>query len=227
MKTKTNRLTKVVKEHRIKPSSTVPTGPFILPLLPYPAHALEPHIDRRTMEIHHDKHHGAYVANLNNALLGTNVESLSIEDICINISSYPVTVRNNAGGHYNHSLLWTIMSPKGGGSPHGVLLDAINDAFGSFEEFKRQFSSAGSNRFGSGWVWLIITKDKLIISSTPNQDNPLMDVAEVKGFPILGMDVWEHAYYLKYQNRRPDYITAFWNVINWDEVAKRFTTSKL
>jgi Fe-Mn family superoxide dismutase len=227
MKTKTNRLTKVVKEHRIKPPSIAPTGPFKLPQLPYPANALEPHIDGRTMEIHHDKHHGAYVNNLNNAILGTNAENLSIEDICINISSHPVSVRNNGGGHYNHSLLWTIMTPRGGGCPHGALLDAINGSFGSFEEFKKQFSSAGSNRFGSGWVWLIVTKGKLTISSTPNQDNPLMDVVEVKGFPILGMDVWEHAYYLKYQNRRPDYIAAFWNVINWDEVTKRFSASKL
>jgi Fe-Mn family superoxide dismutase len=226
MKTKINRITKVVKEHRIKPSSTTSTGPFSLPSLPYPADALEPHIDGRTMKIHHEKHHGSYVTNLNNAILGTNAENLSIEDICINISNHPVAVRNNGGGHYNHSLLWTIMSPKGGGSPRGALLEAINDAFGSFEEFKKQFSSAGANRFGSGWVWLIITRDKLTISSTPNQDNPLMDVSEVKGFPILGMDVWEHAYYLKYQNRRPDYIAAFWNVINWDEVANRFRTSK-
>ncbi len=226
MKTKTNRITKVVKEPRIGPSSSQPTGTFKLPELPYPAQALESHIDGRTMAIHHDKHHGTYVHNLNNAILGTSAQHLSIEDICINISNYPVAVRNNGGGHYNHSLLWTIMSPNGGGSPHGALLDAINASFGSFEDFKQQFSSAGSNRFGSGWVWLIVNKDKLIISSTPNQDNPLMDVAEVKGFPILGMDVWEHAYYLKYQNRRPDYIAAFWNVINWDEVTNRFATSK-
>jgi Fe-Mn family superoxide dismutase len=226
MKIKTNRISKVVKEHRIEPSSTAPGGPFKLPELPYAMDALEPYIDGRTMGIHHDKHHGTYVNNLNNAILGTNAENSSIEDICINISSYPVAVRNNAGGHYNHSLLWTIMSPKGGGVPKGALLDAIDDTFGSFDGFKKQFSSAGTNRFGSGWVWLIINKDRLTISSTPNQDNPLMDVAEIKGFPILGMDVWEHAYYLRYQNRRPDYIAAFWNVINWHEVANRFTTSK-
>jgi Fe-Mn family superoxide dismutase len=199
---------------------------FKLPELPYPARALEPHIDGLTMELHHGKHHQTYVNNLNNAIHDTDAENMSIEDICKNISKYPAVVRNNGGGHYNHSLLWTIMSPKGGGSPKGELLHAINDSFGSFEDFKKQFSSAAVNRFGSGWAWLIVRKneDKLTISSTPNQDNPLMDISEIKGFPILGMDVWEHAYYLKYQNRRSDYITAFWNVINWVEVAKRFTT---
>ncbi|MCB0494086.1 MAG: superoxide dismutase [Cyclobacteriaceae bacterium] len=195
---------------------------FTLPNLPYDFNALEPHIDARTMEIHHGKHHNAYVTNLNKAIEGTDAEKLSIEDICKNISKYPVAVRNNGGGHFNHSLFWTVMSAKGG-SPSGALADAINAAFGSLDEMKAKFNAAAAGRFGSGWAWLI--KDasgKLAITSTPNQDNPLMDVAEVKGTPILGLDVWEHAYYLNYQNRRPDYATAFWNVVNWAEVAKRF-----
>ena len=196
---------------------------FTLPPLPYAFNALEPHIDARTMEIHHGKHHNTYVTNLNNAIAGSDAEKLSIEEICKNISSYPVAVRNNGGGHYNHSLFWTVLSPKGSGAPSGELADAINAAFGSFEEFKTKFNAAATGRFGSGWAWLI--KDgsgKLSITSTPNQDNPLMDVAEAKGTPVLGLDVWEHAYYLNYQNRRPDYINAFWNVVNWDEVARRF-----
>lgn len=195
---------------------------FTLPNLPYDFNALEPHIDARTMEIHHGKHHNAYVTNLNKAIEGTDAANLSIEDICKNISKYPAAVRNNGGGHYNHSLFWTVMSAKGG-SPSGALADAINAAFGSLDEMKTQFNAAAAGRFGSGWAWLI--KDasgKLAITSTPNQDNPLMDVAEVKGTPILGLDVWEHAYYLNYQNRRPDYAAAFWNVVNWSEVAKRF-----
>jgi superoxide dismutase, Fe-Mn family len=195
---------------------------FTLPALPYAFNALEPHIDARTMEIHHGKHHNAYVTNLNNAIAGSDAEKLSIEEICKNISKYPAPVRNNGGGHYNHSLFWTILGPKAG-VPSGALADAINAAFGTFEEFKTKFAAAATGRFGSGWAWLI--KDasgKLAITSTPNQDNPLMDVAETKGTPLLGLDVWEHAYYLNYQNRRPDYITAFWNVVNWDEVAKRF-----
>lgn len=195
---------------------------FTLPALPYAANALEPHIDARTMEIHHGKHHNAYVTNLNNAIAGTDAEKLSIEEICKNISKYPAAVRNNGGGHYNHSLFWQILGANGG-SPSGALADAINAAFGSFDEFKTKFAAAAAGRFGSGWAWLIKdSSGKLQITSTPNQDNPLMDVAEVKGTPILGLDVWEHAYYLNYQNRRPDYITAFWNVVNWDEVAKRF-----
>jgi superoxide dismutase, Fe-Mn family len=196
---------------------------FTLPALPYAFNALEPHIDARTMEIHHGKHHNAYVTNLNNAVAGTDAEKLSIEDICKNISKYPAAVRNNGGGHYNHSMFWTIMAPNAGGNPTGALADAINTTFTSFDEFKTKFAAAGTGRFGSGWAWLI--KDasgKLQITSTPNQDNPLMDVAEAKGTPLLGLDVWEHAYYLNYQNRRPDYITAFWNVVNWNEVAKRF-----
>jgi Fe-Mn family superoxide dismutase len=195
---------------------------FTLPNLPYAFNALEPHIDARTMEIHHGKHHNAYVTNLNNAIAGTDAENLSIEDICKNISKYPAAVRNNGGGHYNHSLFWTILSPAAG-SPSGALSDAINAAFGNLDEFKTKFAAAGATRFGSGWAWLIVDGNgKLAITSTPNQDNPLMDVAEVKGTPILGLDVWEHAYYLNYQNRRPDYIAAFWSVVNWSEVAKRF-----
>jgi superoxide dismutase, Fe-Mn family len=196
---------------------------FTLPALPYAFNALEPHIDARTMEIHHGKHHNAYVTNLNNAIAGTDAEKLSIEEINKNISKYPAPVRNNGGGHYNHSLFWTILGPNAGGKPSGELASAIDAAFTSFDEFKTKFGAAATGRFGSGWAWLI--KDasgKLQITSTPNQDNPLMDVAEVKGTPLLGLDVWEHAYYLNYQNRRPDYITAFWNVVNWNEVAKRF-----
>jgi Fe-Mn family superoxide dismutase len=199
---------------------------FELPKLAYAYNALEPHIDAKTMEIHHSKHHQAYVTNLNNAIAGTDAEKMSIEDICKNISKYPVAVRNNGGGHYNHSLFWEIMAPNAGGEPTGDLAAAINAAFGSFAEFKTQFAAAGTTRFGSGWAWLLVKDGKLAVSSTPNQDNPLMDVAEVKGTPILGMDVWEHAYYLNYQNRRPDYISAFWNVVNWNEVAKRFSAAK-
>ena len=196
---------------------------FTLPALPYAFNALEPHIDTRTMEIHHGKHHNAYVTNLNNALAGKPEENLSIEEICKNISKYPAAVRNNGGGHYNHSFFWTILGPNTGGNPTGPIGDAIKSAFGTFEEFKTKFAAAAVGRFGSGWAWLIVDDGgKLQITSTPNQDNPLMDIAEVKGKPVLGLDVWEHAYYLNYQNRRPDYITAFWNVVNWSEVAKRF-----
>ncbi len=197
---------------------------FTLPQLPYAYNALEPHIDAQTMEIHHSKHHNAYVTNLNKALEGKPEES--IEEICKNISKHPMAVRNNGGGHFNHSLFWTIMKPNGGGEPTGKLADAINGAFGSFADFKTKFAEAGATRFGSGWAWLCVTGDKLAVCSTPNQDNPLMDISECKGTPILGMDVWEHAYYLKYQNRRPDYIAAFWNVVNWDEVSRRFDAAK-
>ena len=199
---------------------------FELPALPYATDALEPHIDKTTMEIHHGKHHQAYVDNLNKALAGTDGENKKIEEIMAGISKYPVAVRNNGGGHYNHSLFWTIMSPNGGGSPSGELAAAIDSAFGSFDDFKKKFAEAGATRFGSGWAWLTVANGKLEVSSTPNQDNPLMDIAEVKGTPILGMDVWEHAYYLKYQNKRPDYIAAFWNVIDWEAVAERFAKAK-
>ncbi|HEY0897254.1 MAG TPA: superoxide dismutase [Sphingobacteriaceae bacterium] len=200
---------------------------FELPALPYASDALEPHIDKATMEIHHGKHHQAYVDNLNKALAGSEGENSKIEDILAGVSKYPAAVRNNGGGHFNHTLFWSVMSPNGGGTPSGELAEAINSAFGSFEEFKKKFAEAGATRFGSGWAWLTVGADgKLQVSSTPNQDNPLMDVAEVKGTPILGMDVWEHAYYLKYQNRRPEYITNFFNVINWDAVADRFAQAK-
>lgn len=199
---------------------------FELPKLPYAYNALEPHIDARTMEIHHSKHHQAYVTNLNNAIAGKPEASLSIEEICKNVSRYAPAVRNNGGGHYNHSLFWTIMKQGGGGEPAGALADAIKAAFGSFNDFKNQFNNAATTRFGSGWAWLVVQNGKLAIGSTPNQDNPLMDVSDLKGFPVIGLDVWEHAYYLNYQNRRPDYISAWWNVVNWDEAAKRFASAK-
>lgn len=197
---------------------------FELPALPYAPDALEPHIDKATMEIHHGKHHQAYVTNLNKAIEGTELASKSLEEILKNISKATPAVRNNGGGHYNHSLFWKLLSPKSSGKPSGELASAIDKKFGSFDKFKEEFNNAGATRFGSGWAWLIVTDGgELKVTSTPNQDNPLMDVAEVKGFPLLGLDVWEHAYYLKYQNRRPDYIGAFWNLVNWDEVAKRFS----
>ena len=196
---------------------------FQLPDLSYDYNALEPHIDARTMEIHHSKHHAGYTANLNKAVEGSALEGKSVEEILAGVSSRSAAVRNNGGGFYNHNLYWSVMGPGGGGEPTGTLLDAINSAFGSFDEFKTQFSTAGATRFGSGWAWLVKQSDgSLVVSSTPNQDNPLMDLAEVKGTPLLGMDVWEHAYYLKYQNRRPEYIEAFMKVVNWDEVARRF-----
>ena len=196
--------------------------PFTLPSLPYSPDALEPSIDKMTMEIHHGKHHAAYVTNLNKSIEGTEWDTKPIEQILANVSKLPVAVRNNGGGHYNHSLFWHWMKPKGGGTPSGDLGAAINRDFGSFGTFKEQLSNAGMTRFGSGWAWLIKQEGKLAVTSTPNQDNPVMDIADVKGIPILGIDVWEHAYYLKYQNRRADYLAAFWNVVNWEEVAKRF-----
>jgi Fe-Mn family superoxide dismutase len=200
---------------------------FELPALAYATDALEPHIDKMTMEIHHGKHHQAYVDNLNKALAGTDGENKSIDEIIKNISKYPMAVRNNGGGHFNHTLYWSTMSPNGGGAPSGELAKAIDAAFGSFDEFKKKFAEAGMTRFGSGWSWLSVAADgKLQVSSTPNQDNPLMDIAEVKGTPILGMDVWEHAYYLKYQNKRADYVGAFMNVVNWDAVSKLFAQAK-
>jgi len=195
---------------------------FQLPELKYDYNALEPYIDAQTMEIHYSKHHGGYTKKLNAAIEGTELEDKSIEDILKEVSKYDKGVRNNGGGFYNHKLFWDIMSPNGGGQPSGALLDAINKGFGSFDKFKEEFNNAAATRFGSGWAWLINQGGNLVVASTPNQDNPIMDLAEVKGTPILGLDVWEHAYYLKYQNRRPDYIDAFWNVIDWDQVAKRF-----
>ena len=191
--------------------------------LKYDYNALEPYVDARTMEIHYSKHHAAYTANLNKAVEGTSLEGKSIEEIFAGISKHPAAVRNNGGGFFNHNVFWAVMGPNGGGEPTGELLEAINRAFGSFADFKSKFSAAAATRFGSGWAWLVKQADgSLAVSSTPNQDNPLMDIAEVKGTPLLTIDVWEHAYYLHYQNRRPDYIEAFWNVVNWEEVARRF-----
>jgi superoxide dismutase, Fe-Mn family len=201
-------------------------GKFELPGLPYSYDALEPHIDKQTMEIHHTKHHGGYVSKLNAAIEGTDLVDKSLEDIMKSVSKYSGAVRNNGGGHFNHSLFWTIMKSNGGGNPSGDLANAINSSFGSFEQFKKQFSDAAATRFGSGWAWLILSDGKLEVTSTPNQDNPLMDLSEKKGTPILGLDVWEHAYYLKYQNKRPDYIENWWNLINWDEVAKKYSAAK-
>lgn len=194
---------------------------FELPKLPYAFDALEPHIDAKTMEIHHDKHHAAYTNNLNAAIEGTELAGLSIEEILVKGMDKPA-VRNNGGGYYNHNLFWEIMSPNGGGDPTGELAAAINEVFGSFEGFKEKFSQAAATRFGSGWAWLCVKDGKLEVCSTPNQDNPLMPGVGCEGTPILGLDVWEHAYYLNYQNRRPDYISAFFNVVNWDKVAELF-----
>lgn len=200
---------------------------FVLDPLPYPSDSLEPHIDKQTMEIHHDKHHNAYVTNLNNAIAGTDLENKSIEELLTNVSQSPVAVRNNGGGHYNHTLFWNTISGNGGGQPTGELAEAINQKFGSFDAFKEEFTKAATTRFGSGWAWLVVTQNgDLAVTSTPNQDNPLMDVADVKGFPVIGLDVWEHAYYLKYQNRRPDYIAAFFNVVDWNAAEKRYQQGK-
>lgn len=199
---------------------------FELPKLPYATDALEPNIDTKTMEIHHGKHHAGYTANLNNALAGTALEGKSIEAILASVGSASGAVRNNGGGFYNHSLFWTVMAPNAGGNPTGELASAIDASFGSFDAFKNAFAKSAATRFGSGWAWLIVVDGKLQVTSTPNQDNPLMDIAEVKGAPVLALDVWEHAYYLNYQNRRPDYIDAFFNVINWNEVARRYNKAK-
>lgn len=199
----------------------------VLPPLPYANNALEPHIDELTMQIHHDRHHGTYVNNLNAALEAhPDLQTKSVEDLISSINSVPedirTVVRNNGGGHANHSLFWDLLSPNGGGQPTGAVADAINAAFGSFDQFKGDFAKAATGRFGSGWAWLVADGGKLAITSTPNQDSPLMDGKQ----PILGLDVWEHAYYLKYQNKRPDYIAAFWNVVNWAEVNRRFEAAK-
>jgi Fe-Mn family superoxide dismutase len=199
---------------------------FELPSLPYAFDALEPHIDARTMEIHHGKHHAGYVNNLNNAVAGTDAEHLTLEEILKSVSKLSVAVRNNGGGHFNHTLFWKVMSPDGGGVPGGSLGSAIDRSFGNFDSFRDEFSKAAATRFGSGWAWLCLDDNSnLFVTSTPNQDNPVMDIAEKPGLPILGIDVWEHAYYLHYQNRRPDYISAFWNVINWNEVERRYSES--
>jgi Fe-Mn family superoxide dismutase len=195
---------------------------FTVPALPYAYEALEPHIDKETMTIHHDKHHQAYVDNLNKAIAGTEHENKSIEDLVKHAGSISPAVRNNGGGHWNHSFFWESLAPNAGGKPEGKLADAINEAFGSLDGLKEKFNTAGTTRFGSGWAWLGSQDGKLVVCSTPNQDNPLMDVSECKCRPILGCDVWEHAYYLKYQNKRPDYLKAFWSVVNWKKVAERF-----
>ena len=195
---------------------------FTLPKLPYAYDALEPHFDAMTMEIHHSKHHQGYTNNLNNATAGTPENDMPIEDILKNISKHSTAIRNNGGGFYNHSLFWSILSPNGGGKPSGALSAAIDATFGSFEALQEEFNKAAATRFGSGWAWLCVENGKLTVCSTPNQDNPLMDDAGCSGTPILGLDVWEHAYYLKFQNRRPDYINTFWNIINWDEVSRRY-----
>ena len=203
-------------------ASLAEASKFTLPALPYAYDALEPHIDKMTMEIHHTKHHQAYINNLNKACEDGKIEA-SLEDLNKNVSKYSAAVRNNGGGHWNHSFFWKLMKPNGGGAPTGKLAEAINASFTSFEEFKTKINDAGVKRFGSGWAWLAADKSgKLQIGSTPNQDNPLMDVSDFKGTPVLGVDVWEHAYYLKYQNKRADYLTAWWNLINWDEAAKNF-----
>ncbi len=200
---------------------------FELPALPYASDALEPHFDKMTMEIHHDKHHAAYTSKLNDAIAGTENENKSIEDILKNIDSLSAGIRNNGGGYYNHCLFWEVLSPNGGGEPTGELAAAINEAYGSFDAFKTEFSNAAATRFGSGWAWLCVLPDgKVEVCSSPNQDNPIMPNVGCGGTPILGLDVWEHAYYLKYQNRRPDYIAAFWNVINWEKVAEKYAASK-
>jgi Fe-Mn family superoxide dismutase len=198
---------------------------FELPALPYATDALEPNIDAKTMEIHHGKHHNGYVTNLNNAIAGTDMEGKSLEEL-LKMAGSNTAVRNNGGGHYNHSLFWTILSPNGGGTPSGELATVIDAKFGSFDSFKETFNKAAATRFGSGWAWLCVdTKKELCVCSSPNQDNPLMDVSDCPGTPIMGLDVWEHAYYLNYQNRRPDYISAFWNAINWDEVSKNYAAA--
>ena len=223
--TKIEAITKQIN-NKINGSNLV-MSKFELAPLPYAHNALEPYVDAQTMEIHHGKHHAAYVANLNKAVEGNaELEGKSLEELFKNISKLPVAVRNNSGGHYNHTMFWNVMGPNKGGKPSGALADAINETFGSFEKFQETFNAAATTRFGSGWAWLSVSGGKLAVSSTPNQDNPLMDVADVKGFPILGLDVWEHAYYLKYQNRRPEYITNWWNVVDWDAVAKRFAEAK-
>ncbi|AWW31131.1 superoxide dismutase [Echinicola strongylocentroti] len=199
---------------------------FELPKLPYDYNALEPNIDAKTMEIHYGKHHNGYVTKLNDAVAGTDLEGKSLEEL-MKVAGSNGAVRNNGGGHFNHSLFWTILSPNGGGQPSGDLASDIDAKFGSFDAFKEEFNKAAATRFGSGWAWLCVDKNKeLCVCSSPNQDNPLMDIAECPGTPILGLDVWEHAYYLNYQNRRPDYISAFWNVVNWEEVSKRYAAAK-
>ena len=212
-----NKLPKMTLEQTM-----LENAPFSLPALPYSPESLEPSIDKITMEIHHGRHHKAYIDNLNKAVVGTTLEKFSLYDILKDAGKQSSAVRNNAGGHWNHTFFWNVMSPKGGRMPKGLLADEIMKTFGSLDKFKEEFAKAGTTRFGSGWAWLIVQDKKLVISSTPNQDNPLMDVAEVKGTPILGLDVWEHAYYLKFQNKRPDYIDTFWNLVDWNGAESRY-----
>jgi Fe-Mn family superoxide dismutase len=200
--------------------------PFELPALPYTFEALEPFIDRQTMELHYSKHHAAYVDNLNKALKEENKAPASIETLMAKISRYPKVVRNNAGGHFNHSMFWKLMKPKGGGKPGGALAEAISNSFGTFENFQSLFNETAAKHFGSGWAWLVKRKNRLEIGTTDNQDNPLMNVSDFKGSPVLGLDVWEHAYYIKYQNRRPEYIQAWWNLVNWEEASRNFNNAK-
>jgi superoxide dismutase, Fe-Mn family len=213
-----------------EPDDQQATGPFTLPALPYATDALEPHFDKMTMEIHHGRHHNAYVTNLNKAVTGTAFANMGIEAMMAAITTKDnVALRNNGGGHYNHSLFWSLLSPKGGGQPSGDLAKAIDAKFGSFDKFKEAFSAEGVGRFGSGWAWLMVNaKGELVLGSTPNQDNPLMAKINKKqvGMPVLALDVWEHAYYLKYQNKRADYIKAFWNLVNWEEASKRYAAAK-
>jgi Fe-Mn family superoxide dismutase len=214
-----------LREARATP---IADGPFSLPPLPYAFDALEPHIDARTMEIHHDAHHKTYVSKLNDAVVGKPQEKMTLEQLVSSASKQPDAIRNNAGGHWNHSFFWPLLTKAGGGQPTGALAAAITKDFGSFDKFKEEFGKAAAGRFGSGWAWLSLNKaGKLFISSTPNQDNPLMDVAGIeRGTPVLGLDVWEHAYYLKYQNKRPDYVAAFWNVVNWTEANRNFEKAR-
>ncbi|WP_317196776.1 superoxide dismutase [Hymenobacter piscis] len=217
---------KLLREARATPMAD---GPFTLPDLPYAFNALEPHIDARTMEIHHDAHHKGYVSKLNAAVMGTPAEKMSLAQLLASMNKQPEAIRNNAGGHWNHSFFWQIMAPKGGGQPTGNLATAITKDFGSFDKFSEEFTKAASGRFGSGWAWLIVDKKsgKLMVTSTPNQDNPLMDLPGMqRGIPVLGLDVWEHAYYLKHQNKRPDYIKEFWSVVNWSEANSRYDEAR-
>ncbi|WP_086593687.1 superoxide dismutase [Hymenobacter crusticola] len=216
----------LLREARATP---IADGPFTLPALPYAFNALEPHIDARTMEIHHDAHHKTYVSKLNEAVTGKPEEKMSLAQLLASASKQPDVIRNNAGGHWNHSFFWQLLAPKAGGKPTGELATAINKDFGSFEKFNEEFTKAATGRFGSGWAWLIYDSkaSKLAVTSTPNQDNPLMDLPGIqRGTPVLGLDVWEHAYYLKYQNKRPDYVKAYWNVVNWSEAGKRYEAAK-
>ncbi len=220
---KIHGLTEKINKYNIRRSKM---AKFEQVKLAYDFNALEPYIDTMTMEIHYGKHHAAYTANFNKATEGAEFENLTAEEIFANVSKYPAAVRNNGGGYYNHNLYWQIMGPNKGGNPTGEVAKAIDEAFGSFEKFKELFNNAATTRFGSGWAWLVVVDGKLVVYSSPNQDNPLMDISDVKGTPILLIDVWEHAYYLKYQNKRPDYIANFWNVINWDEVNKLYLAAK-